>query len=140
MRQGWAGVGVLLVLALGACGQGYIPPSERPPADPVELEVLRTKVTALMTDPCHTAPTQQQPQSCEKFITQLGNTASTLTEVARAGEPDLLEPANRMERSISAYRRGGCNQDAPKSVDACVAALVHLSSAVEDGYATLGAG
>ncbi len=101
--------------------------------------MLRTKLRALMSDPCHRQPTQQQPQSCEKFITQLGNTASTVAATARAGQPDLAEPAGRMQDGITAYRDARCHTDSSASDQVCGTALSDLAAAVEDAHAVLAA-
>lgn len=138
MQQWVAGVVVLITLA--SCGQAEEPSPGKPPADPVPLESLRIKLRALMSDPCYREPSAQRPHGCEKFVTQLANTASSARQTARAGHPDLTAPVERMDRSVTAYRSGGCGDPEPRNEAACVGALTELASAMDDFEEAVGRG
>lgn len=129
--QQWV-AGVVVLISLAACGQGEERSPVRPPADPVPLETLRVKLRALMSDPCYREPSAQRPEGCEKFVTQLDNTASSARQTARAGYPRLAAPVHRMDKSITAYRAGRCGDPEPRSEESCVRALTELAAAMDD--------
>lgn len=126
-----AGIGLLLA----ACGVGTdrdMDPSER-----IDVRTLQLKLRALMTDPCHREPAEQLPRHCEKFVTQLANTANTVAAAGRAGYPELAGPARRMTEQIDGYRKGDCHTARPDDAQACVAALSALADALGEVEAQL---
>lgn len=129
---------IALALLLSACGEGTTP--TRLPGDDADLQGLRTKVHALQTDPCHSQPRSQRPDGCEKYLTQLRNTANTVTSAAAAGRPELAAPAHRMSVQIKAYRSGDCHTPRPKSEPDCHTALVELARALDEVEAQLTTG
>lgn len=123
MRRTFATATVALTLVVAGC-------TDRA-QDEVDLPSLRTKLHALTADPCHSDPRAQPPSGCEKYVTQLGNTARTVT-LAAQGNPALKDPGVRMTRGVNAYRKGGCKSKQPRSERDCYAALNAIAEAVED--------
>lgn len=123
MRRTFAVTWVALLLVVTGC-------TDRA-QDEVDLPSLRTKLHALTVDPCHSDPRAQPPFGCEKYVTQLGNTARTVT-LAAQGNPALKDAAARMTRGVNAYRKGGCKTKQPRSERDCYAALTAIAEAVED--------
>lgn len=125
-----------VALLLGACGQEQ----GRTPTDQLDVETLEVKLHALMADSCHSDPESQPPHACEKYVTQLGNTANTVAAAARTGYPRLAEPARVMTEQISEYRKSGCPSSNPTSQQVCWDALTKLADALDDVEAELGEG
>lgn len=119
-----AGIGLLLT----ACGVGT--DRDLDPSDSIDVRTLQLKLRALMTDPCHLEPAEQTPRHCEKFVTQLANTANTVAAAARTGYPELAGPADRMTEGIDAYRKGNCHTTRPDDEDECGEALSALADAL----------
>lgn len=131
MRRTLAAAWAVLVLATGtACDR-----DDRPTVD---LDALRIKLGALVTDSCHSEPRAQRPKGCQKYVTQLGNTARTVAAAARAGASELEAPAKAMTAGIEAYRAGKCETANPRSDQACYEALDAIAVAVEDVREKLG--
>ncbi|MBA0128007.1 hypothetical protein H0B56_20880 [Haloechinothrix sp. YIM 98757] len=126
-------IGVALaVLALPACGQASQVPNEIDDDVPGQIDVLDTKISALRDDPCHTEPAQREPRACEKFVTQLGNTAGTMREIARGDHERLAGHAERLESRVTDYRDGRCGTAQPVEEDVCVDALVDLADTLDE--------
>lgn len=93
-------VGALALLLTG-CGHeaGPTPQGGGQTAGP---EALGIKLTALTADECYLNPTQQNPNGCAKYITELSSTSGTVRE---AGMPTL---ADALTKEINAYRADHC--------------------------------
>ncbi|SNR38907.1 hypothetical protein SAMN06265360_104181 [Haloechinothrix alba] len=127
------GIGVALaVLALPACGQASQVPDEIDDHVPGRIDVLDTKIDALRDDPCHTEPAQREPRDCEKFVTQLGNTAGTMREIARDEHERLAGHAERLAARVADYRDHRCGTAQPAEEDVCVDALVDLADTLDE--------
>lgn len=127
------GIGVALaVLVLPACGQASQVPNEIDDDVPGQVDVLDTKIDALRNDPCHTEPAQREPRHCEKFVTQLGNTAATMRELARDDLERLAGHAERLESRIADYRDNRCGTAQPAEEDICVDTLVDLAGTLDE--------
>lgn len=100
-------------------------------------ETLAVKLRALSSDSCAREPSAQKPAGCEKFVTQLGNTAATAAETARSGHPDLAGPAGRMARGVEGYRTQDCASEEPRDEPACVRIMVELAAALTDAETAL---
>ncbi|MDV6013906.1 hypothetical protein [Haloechinothrix sp. LS1_15] len=131
MRSILVTVGVLVALVLTACGPDVPDEGEIDDHVPGELDLLRTKFGALTADPCHTRPTEQEPHTCERFVTQVGNTAGTMTESAQQGHPQLSESAERMASRVAVYRDNRCGSADAGAEQLCEDTLVELAEAVE---------
>lgn len=104
------------------------------------MRTLDLKLNALMSDTCHSDPESQPPHACEKYVTQLANTANTVAAAARTGFPRLAAPAREMTEQIDQYRNGGCRSSSPASEQACWDSLTKLADALGDVEAELGEG
>ncbi|MGH3431989.1 MAG: hypothetical protein ACRDQB_04045 [Thermocrispum sp.] len=117
-------------LVLAGCGQAA-------EVEPVDLPSLRTKLHALTSDPCHSEPRERPPYACEKYVTQLANTARTVSAAGRVNQTALRDPGRRMTSAVRAFNRGGCDNERPKSDAACYTALETIAQAVADVEAEL---
>ncbi|MPY79576.1 MAG: hypothetical protein GEV04_14075 [Actinophytocola sp.] len=132
-------IGIVLsaatIVLLAACGVGDVGREVR---DTVDLRTLRIKLDALSSDTCHSDPGSREPWQCEKYVTQLGNAATTLQAAGETGFPKLAGPARRMTAAVDAYRNAGCvRQDVAKKGE-CVAALNDLADAVTSAKQVVG--
>lgn len=127
----------LLLVVLSACSREAGPTPQGPGDDPGP-DALRVKLNALTVDVCYRTPTEIDPPSCQKYVTQLASVPGTAREFARGDHPELAEAANALEKSIRAYRGNGCGTGGRP--DACTESLVDMAEAlgnVESGVLRL---
>lgn len=129
-RVAAAGLAALAVLLPAGCGSGA-------EDEPVDLPSLRVKVHALTADPCHAQPREQLPYACEKYVTQMANTARTVVAAGRVNQVALRDPGRRMTRAVKDFNAGDCDNEKPKSDAACYTALEAIAAAVQDVEADL---
>lgn len=129
MRRTLAAAALVLVAGT-ACDRDQTPT--------VDLPALRIKLQALTTDACHSDPRSLPPKGCQKYVTQLGNTARTVAAAAQAGNEGLAGPAEAMSRGVKAYRAGKCELVRPVSDHVCYEALDAIAAAVEQTQRQLG--
>lgn len=133
ISKGIGTVGIALLLA--ACGAGE---TARDTTGAVHLESLRIKLDALMADSCNSEPESMEPWQCEKYVTQLANMATTLTDAAESGIERLAGPGQRMTAGVSEYRAGRCAGPSPVSEEKCVTALTQIADAVSAAERAIG--
>jgi hypothetical protein len=136
-------VGVL-VLVLSACGGNETGPAPTNPTQEPGPDPLVLKVDALSVDQCFLVPEQQQPKGCEKYVTQLGNTAAMVRDRAGSTDVRLATLADQLDKAVSAYRGNACDTVVTAGPGPCTQALSDISSSLQaiktrvDNQATTG--
>lgn len=124
-----AAIGGALVLLLSACGGQEAGPTPKQGGEPGP-DALPLKLNALTADQCFLAPDQQQPKECEKYVTELGNTAAQVR--ARAGVKDvpLSKLADQLDKGVKAYRDNTCNTVDKPGNGPCTQAVADIAAAL----------
>ncbi|WP_246257278.1 hypothetical protein [Amycolatopsis anabasis] len=136
MRRILVAAGGALVLMLAGCSNEAGPKPGRPAPDPGP-EALQVKLDALAVDPCFVAPEKQKPKGCEKYVTQLANTALTARKLAGTRNPGLAAQADQLDKAVATYRDKGCNAAEDPGTAPCGPALTDMSAALRAIKASL---
>jgi hypothetical protein len=123
-----AAVGGALVLALSGCGgaaTGPTPASQAPDQGP---DTLPIKLNALSADECFLSPDMQAPKGCEKYVTELGNTARSVRQRAGSQDQRLASLADEVDKAVGAYRSHACNTVSSPGNGPCTQALTDIAS------------
>jgi hypothetical protein len=122
-----AALGGALVLVLSACGGNGASSAPTPQAPAPGPDALPIKLRALTVDECFLSPDRQVPKGCEKYVTQLGNTAGSVRRRAGGNDPRLTALADEIDKAVSAYRSHSCNTVSAPGNGPCTQALSDLA-------------
>ncbi|MEC3979742.1 hypothetical protein [Amycolatopsis sp. H20-H5] len=125
-RRSLVALGGALILVLSGCGGNEAGPKPKQGGEPGP-DALPIKLTALTADECYLSPAQQLPKGCEKYVTELSNTAGQVRKRAGDTDPRLSAQADALTRGVSAFRSASCTTQAAPG-GACTQALTDLSS------------
>lgn len=134
MRRLLLGIGCAGVLLVTGCG-----PSGEVPVDvdenvPAQSEVLQSKLDAFGNDSCFRQPEEQEPHSCERFVTQVDNANGMLERTVERGSEEesarLAAPAERIATHVADYRDNRCDA-ADSTSGTCTDYLVELAESVD---------
>lgn len=131
-RSSLVALGVLALVLTGCSNEAG--PKARPGAGDPGPDALPTKLDALSADACFTAPQSQLPKGCEKYVTEVGNTAGSVHRLAKAGKTvnqPLDADATAIDQAVGAFRQAGCTT-VPAPGGACTQALVSISGALTE--------
>ncbi|MTD55021.1 hypothetical protein [Amycolatopsis pithecellobii] len=119
-----------LALVLAGCGTeaGPTPKGGQVATDPA---ALATKLRVYSTDTCFTAPEQQTPKGCQKYVTELGGSLGMIREQASAKHPELNTLAGSLDKAIGAYRGAHCDTVAEPG-NPCSPALRDIATSLRD--------
>lgn len=120
----------VLVLGLSGC-DSEAGPKTAPVAGNAGPDALPIKLDALTADDCFLSPAVQPPKGCEKFVTELGNTAGSVRERGLADKDQQLGvQADRLDRAVAAYRSNACNTVTTTGNGPCGDALSDIAGAL----------
>ncbi|WP_116204253.1 hypothetical protein [Amycolatopsis circi] len=131
-RSSLVALGVLALVLTGCSTEAG--PKARPGAGDPGPDALPTKLDALSADACFTGPQTQLPKGCEKYVTEVGNTAGSVHKLAKAGKTvnqPLDRDATALDQAVGAFRQAGCTT-VPTPGGACTQALVSISAALTE--------
>ncbi len=119
-----------LALMLAGCGSeaGPTPKGGGVATDPA---ALATKLRVYTADTCFTAPEQQTPRGCQKYVTELGGSIGMIREQAGAKHPNLNTLADSLDKAIAAYRGPHCDTVATPG-NPCSPALREIATSLRD--------
>jgi hypothetical protein len=95
-------------------------------------DALPIKLEALTADQCFRSPDRQIPKGCEKYVTELGNTAASVRKRAGDQDPQLVALADRLDRFVGAYRTTGCGTIGTPGSGPCTQALADMAATLGD--------
>jgi hypothetical protein len=121
----------VLVLVLSGCGSNEAGPAPTNPTQEPGPDPLLLKVEALSADQCFLIPEQQRPKGCEKYVTELGNTAAMVRKRAGSKDTHLATLANQLDKAINAYRGSACNTVETSGKGPCTQALSDISTTLD---------
>jgi hypothetical protein len=121
----------VLVLVLSACGGNETGPAPTNPTQEPGPDPLLLKVDALSTDQCFLVPEQQRPKGCEKYVTQLGNTAAMVRSRAGSKDTRLAMLGDQLDKAVSDYRGNACNTVETAGKGPCTQALSDISTSLD---------
>jgi hypothetical protein len=124
-----AAIGGALVLLLSACGGNEAGPTPKQGGTPGP-DALPLKLTALTADQCFLKPDQQQPKGCEKYVTELGNTAAQVRQRAGVKDVQLAKLADQLDKAVGAYRGNTCNTVDKPGNGPCTQAVSDIAAAL----------
>jgi hypothetical protein len=134
----------VLVLVLSGCGSNGAGPTPTGPTRDEGPDALPLKLKALTADQCFLAPAQQRPKTCEKYVTELGNTAAQVRQRAGAKDQPLSNLADQLDTAVNAFRSNNCitvdtpgNGPCTQSISDIATALQAIKTRV-NGQATTG--
>lgn len=125
----------LAVLALGlvlaGCGGEEAGPTPKGGGVAADPQALATKLRAYTADTCYTAPEQQVPKGCEKYVTELGGTVGMVREQAGTKHPELGKLADGLDKAVAAYRAPHC-ETVLQPGNPCSPALRDIATSLRD--------
>jgi hypothetical protein len=134
----------VLVLVLSGCGSNGTVTAPTGQTQSEGPDTLPLKLKALTADQCFLAPSQQRPKSCEKYVTELGNTAAQVRKRAGAKDKPLSNLADQLDTAVNAFRSNNClTVDTPGN-GPCTQAISDIATALQaiktrvNGQATTG--
>jgi len=122
-----AAIGGALVLLLSACGghEAGPTPKQGGSAGP---DALPVKLNALTADQCFLSPDQQSPKGCEKYVTEIGNTAAQVRARAGVKNVPLGQLADQLDKGVKAYRDNTCNTVGTPGNGPCTRAVSDIAA------------
>lgn len=118
------------MLVLSGC-DSEAGPKTAPQAQDPGPDALPVKLIALTADDCFRSPGSQPPKGCEKFVTELGNTAGSVRERGLADKNQQLGvQADRLDKAVAAYRSNSCNTVTTTGNGPCGDALTEIAGAL----------
>jgi hypothetical protein len=92
-------------------------------------DALPIKLSALTADECYLNPATQLPKGCEKYVTELSNTAGQARKRAGDTDPQLSAQSDALTKAVSAFRSSSCTTEA-KTGGPCTQALTDIASSL----------
>jgi hypothetical protein len=120
----------VLVLVLSGCDSEAGPKTVQQVQN-LGPDALPIKLDALTADDCFLSPSAQPPKGCEKFVTELGNTAGSVRERGLADKDlQLGVQADRLDKAVASYRSNACNTVTTTGNGPCGDALTEIAGAL----------
>ncbi|WP_235022877.1 hypothetical protein [Amycolatopsis alkalitolerans] len=120
-----------LALVLAGCGSEAGPTPKGGGEVATDPAALATKLRVYTADTCFTAPEQQAPKGCAKYVTELGGTVGMVRQQVSAKHPNLNALADALDKNVAAYRAAQCDAvEAPGNP--CSATLRAIADSVRD--------
>lgn len=124
-------IGGVLVLVLSGCGSNEAGPTPSGATRDEGPDALPLKLKALTADQCFLAPAAQPPKTCEKYVTELGNTAAQVRKRAGAKDQPLATLADQLDVGVNAFRSNNCITVPTPGNGPCTQAITDIATALQ---------
>ena len=116
---------------LSGCGSNQAGPTPTGQTRDAGPDTLPLKLNALTADQCFLAPAQQGPKTCEKYVTELGNTAAQVRNRAGATDQPLTKLADQLDAAVGAFRSHTCTTVETPGNGPCTQAISDIATALQ---------